>query len=117
MYVIAKIGLGTERCYRGVASFHWQYLNGADVARMANRFLQAVKNPTNSLRIQADLETFRDYDGGYTEWGRKSETFVPYPYITMLYRFAAVSDFNGRNHGVNDVMDADQELAYAVSTI
>jgi hypothetical protein len=44
-----------------------------------------VKNPTNSILIQADLETFYDYDREYTITG-DYENFAPCPYVSMLYR-------------------------------
>ena len=46
-----------------------------------------MKNPINSILIQADLETFYEYDSEYTKWGMRKD-FVPCPYISMLYKAA-----------------------------
>jgi hypothetical protein len=83
------VGIGARRRYRRIAAFHWQWLYGQGPARSATRFIRAVKNPTNSILIQADLDTFYEYDNEYTDCEDNAYKYsVPCPYITMLYRAA-----------------------------
>jgi len=110
VFVIAKTGVGAGRRYRPIAAFHWQFLYGTNVARFANRFLQAVRNPINSLLIQADFKTYRDYDGEYmTNRFDKCEPYLPCPYIDMLYRIA--TDLDHGDNGSCGFQEADNDLS------
>lgn len=75
MYIIAKVGRGTQRRYRCVAAFHWQHADvHENTVRMIVRFINALQHPINARLVQADLETFDNYE---TKMPLRPETESP----------------------------------------
>lgn len=68
-----------------------------------------MRNPDNSLLIQADLETFREYDGEYAN-GLMREIFIPCPYVTMLYLTTTAMDPNGWYNDSRQIIELDPIL-------
>ncbi|KIM32496.1 hypothetical protein M408DRAFT_219897 [Serendipita vermifera MAFF 305830] len=119
--IIAKVGADFQRHYRCVAAFQCHWLYGAGSAWSATRFIRALKNHTNSILVQADLETIFEYDSEYTERGRYAEDLVVLcPYIAMLYRTSTYIDLdNGifpqwymlNSSGTIDAEDNDEGIS------